>query len=89
MSNLERLQKEIELIKERNRRVEANKAWETSITRKVLIALLTYFFMVLTFSTMQSPQPWKNAIIPTAGFLLSTLSLSYFRNVWEKIMYKR
>jgi len=34
---------EIEKIKGRNRRVEADKAWETSLTRKILIAVLTYF----------------------------------------------
>lgn len=84
MSELETLQKEIDQIKELNRRVEANKAWETSTTRKVLIAVLTYVFMVLTFTTLQSPTPWKDAIIPTLGFLLSTFSLTYFRVIWEK-----
>ena len=37
------LEKEIKEIKERNKRVETDKAWETSWTRKICIALLTYF----------------------------------------------
>ena len=37
MNNIE---KEIELIKERNARVELDKKWETSWTRKICIAIL-------------------------------------------------
>ena len=40
------LEKEIELIKERNKRVETDKAWETSWTRKICIAVLTYLVVV-------------------------------------------
>ena len=43
------LEKEIELIKERNKRVEKDKAWETSMLRKVSIAILTYI-VVITYS---------------------------------------
>ena len=40
------LEKEIEEIKKRNIRVEKDKAWETSFTRKVCIAILTYIVVV-------------------------------------------
>lgn len=36
------IQKEINQIKERNKKVEADKAWETSLSRKILIAILIY-----------------------------------------------
>ena len=36
------LGKEIEKIKERNKRMEADKAWETSFTRRALISVATY-----------------------------------------------
>ena len=36
------LKKEIEEIKIRNKRVEKDKEWETSYTRKICIAILTY-----------------------------------------------
>jgi len=39
---LRNLEQEIQTIQQRNARVEVDKAWETSIFRKVSIALLTY-----------------------------------------------
>lgn len=43
---LERLEKEIEEIKNRNKRVELDKAWETSWTRRICICILTYLVVV-------------------------------------------
>jgi len=41
--------KEIKNIIKRNKKVEADKAWETSFSRKILIAVLTYIVIVLFF----------------------------------------
>jgi len=71
-------------IEKRNKKVELNKAWETSTTRKVLIAILTYFTIVLFFFTAQLPKPFINAIVPSIGFVLSTLSLPIFKKIWIK-----
>ena len=49
MENIEEIKKEIQEIKERNRKVEKDKAWETSWTRKILVAILTYIVVVLFF----------------------------------------
>ena len=38
---LKDLENEIENIKQRNKRVELDKAWETSWTRKICICILT------------------------------------------------
>ena len=76
------LQKEIESIKQRNKRVEADKAWEISWTRKILIAVLTYIVIVLFFLVADLPKPFLNPLVPTAGFILSTLTLSHFKKVW-------
>lgn len=81
--------KEIESIKERNARVEADKAWETSMTRKIIIAVLTYVVIVLFFLTANLPNPFVNALVPTAGFVLSTLSLPYFKKIWLKEFSKK
>ena len=35
------------MIKERNKRVELDKAWETSWTRKLCICILTYIVVVI------------------------------------------
>lgn len=78
--------KEIQKIKERNLRVEVDKAWETSYTRKIIIAILTYLVIVLFFISASVANPFLNAIVPTLGFILSTLSLPFFKKIWiEKI----
>ena len=81
--------KEIESIKQRNARVEADKAWETSVTRKIIITVLTYAVIVLFFITANLPNPFTNALVPTAAFVLSTLSLPYFKKWWLKKVYKK
>ena len=40
------LEEEIKKIQERNKRVELDKAWETSWTRKICICILTYIVVV-------------------------------------------
>lgn len=76
------IEKEIEELKLRNRRVEADKAWETSWTRRLLIVAMTYAVVVLFFFCAGIPDPFVNAIVPVIGFTLSTLSLSFFKEKW-------
>ena len=38
MTNLKKIEMEIEKIKQRNKKVEADKSWETSFTRKTWFA---------------------------------------------------
>ncbi len=71
-------------IEERNRRVETDKAWETSWTRRLAIALITYVAVGLMLTLIHADNPWLGAIIPVLGFLLSTLSLPVIKNVWVK-----
>jgi preprotein translocase subunit SecF len=81
------LAKEIEQLKQRNARVEADKAWETSLFRKVLIAILTYAVAVLLFLFLKSQRPFLDALVPTIGFILSTLSVSMLKRYWIKSVY--
>lgn len=83
------IQKEIEKIQLRNKNVEADKAWETSLSRKVIIAVLTYIVIVLFFYFAGFDKPFINAIVPTLWFLLSTLSMWIFKKTWIKNIYKR
>lgn len=79
------LEKEIELIKERNKRVETDKAWETSWTRKICIAVLTYLVVVAyNYGIVKIDNIFLSSLVLVMGFLLSTLSLKVIRNVWEK-----
>ena len=84
MDEIEQIKKDIREIKERNARVEMDKAWETSMARKLLVAILTYIVVVLFFFFAELPRPFLNAIVPTLGFVLSTLSISYFKKAWTK-----
>lgn len=77
-------EKEIKKIQERNKRVEQDKAWETSKTRKVSIAVLTYFVMVLVMYSLDMERPFISAIIPTLGFTLSTFSLDFIKAFWKR-----
>ena len=69
------VEKEIELIKERNKKVELDKAWETSWTRKICIAVLTYFIVVLySYIIKQFDNIWLSSFVPVLGFILSILN---------------
>jgi hypothetical protein len=81
---MENIEDEIKQIHERNKRVELDKAWETSFFRKIVIIVLTYFVVVLFFVFAGLPNPLVNAVVPTLGFILSTLSLSLFKKIWLK-----
>ena len=83
------IKKEIEAIKQRNKRVEADKAWEISLSRKILIAILTYIVIVIFFYFAGLPKPFVNSIVPTLAFVLSTLTLPYFKKLWLIYIYKK
>ncbi len=89
MSKAETLEKEIESLKQRNSRVEADKAWETSKARRFIVAILTYFVIVAFFFAAGLPKPFTNSIVPALAFVLSTLSLPFFRKVWIKYIYNK
>ena len=82
---MEELRKELEEIKLRNKRVELDKRWETSITRKICICILTYI-VVLIYSNMVNKvnNIFLSSLVPVIGFFLSTLSLRVIRKIWEK-----
>jgi len=88
MPTLEQLNQEIEIIKERNKKVEAEKAWETSLIRKILIFTLTYFVIVLFFHFADLPHPFLNSIVPALAFLISTLSVPIFKKLWLRYIKK-
>lgn len=82
---MKNLEKEIEEIKQRNKRVELDKKWETSGTRKICIGILTYVVVVIySYSISKISNIWLSSLVPVIGFGLSTLSLKAIRNIWEK-----
>lgn len=78
------LEERIAAIEARNKKVEQDKAWETSWTRRASIALLTYSVVVGYLFTINNDRPFINALVPPVGFVLSTLVLKNIRNHWQK-----
>jgi len=85
---VEALEKRIEKIEARNIKVERDKAWETSLTRRGLLILFTYLSIGIYLNVINVSNPWLNAIVPSIGFWLSTLTLPYIKNLWEKYVRK-
>ena len=83
------VKKELQKIIERNKKVEADKAWETSFTRKSIIALMTYLLIVLFLWIVKVPSPWLSALVPAIAFILSTLTLPFFKRWWLKYIHKK
>ena len=84
MVSVEKLEEEIKKIKERNRRVEADKGWETSWTRRIFIGVSTYLLISLFLVIIKAEKPFLSAIIPALAYLISTLSLGLLRSWWLK-----
>lgn len=76
------LQEEVEKIKERNQRVEADKGWETSKIRTAFIALVTFVlvFIFMEFSPGQAPLP--NALFAVIAYWISTETYGILKNWW-------
>jgi len=78
------MEKDILIIKARNKKVEGEKAWETSMFRKLLICLITYVVAGAIMYSIGVERFYLNAIIPVAGYFLSTLSIPVVKRWWIK-----
>jgi len=78
------LEERLDKIELRNLRVEQDKVWETSWTRRASIALLTYIVVVAYLHAIHNEKPLINGLVPVAGFLLSTSVLKTVRGIWQK-----
>ena len=83
------MEKRIEQIEQRNKRVEEDKAWETSFTRRLCIAILTYIVVVIySYTISKINNIFLSSLVPVIGFTLSTISLSGIRKYWSKKYHK-
>lgn len=74
--------KSIEDILKRNTRVELDKAWETSYTRRGMIVAITYIAACVFLKLTGNATPFINALVPVGGYLFSTLSLPIVKHWW-------
>ncbi len=87
--NLEELNQKVEKILERNKKVEQDKSWETSLFRRLFLAALTYIAVLLLLLIINAQYPLLAAMIPAAAYLIQQYSLPFLRNLWEKNFYKK
>ena len=78
------IERELEHIKERNQRVEADKAWETSLFRMFSIAVITYVVAAIFLYLIDVSSFLFGALVPAAGFILSVQSLPALKRRWVK-----
>ncbi len=79
-------EQEIQKIIERNKRVEADKAWETSLFRRLFLAITTFILAFLFLKIIKVENPFWGACVPAGAYLLQsqTKLLSPIRKIWEK-----
>ena len=76
------VEESIKAILERNARVEAEKAWEVSLTRRLFITVLIYLTAALLLWLTNQPQFALLSIVPAVGYFFSTLSLPWVKRWW-------
>ena len=84
LERIELLEQHVQQIMGRNYRVEKDKAWETSNLRVVSIACITYLTTSMVFWIIEVESFLLSALIPTVGYLLSTLTLPAIRGHWAR-----
>ena len=77
-----KLEEEIRALKDRNARVEAEKAWEVSGFRTMTIAAITYVVAAVILYSMGVKEFFLSAFVPTAGYILSIQSLPVIKKWW-------
>jgi len=83
-SRIQKLEKEIEEIKQRNLRVEGDKAWETSYFRVLLISGIIYVVAVKVLYFIGNNNYFLNALVPPLGYFISVQSLPFIKKWWIK-----
>jgi hypothetical protein len=83
------LAERLTVIEERNKRVEGDKAWEISWTRRFSVMALIYIVVAFYLRFVVHIDPWINALVPVLGFLVSTLTISLLKQRWLNRRLKR
>jgi len=76
------LEERLSSIEARNTNVELDKAWETSLMRRVLLTLFTYLALGLYMWAIDISRPFLNSIVPAVGFMISTFTMPWLKARW-------
>ena len=80
------LENEINNIKIRNKRVELDKKWETSWTRRICICILTYIVVVIySYIVKNYNNIFLSSIVPVIRIhIINIIFKSYKKNLGER-----
>jgi len=81
---IKKLEEEVEIIKARNRKVEADKSWEVSYFRIFLISAIIYVIAVKVLNFIGVEDYFSNALVPAIGYFISVQSLPFIKKWWIK-----
>jgi hypothetical protein len=81
---LETLESRITALEQRNKKVELDKAWETSASRRTAIIVVTYLVVLGFLFIIKNDKPFINAIVPSIGFFLSPMAVGWLKKFWIK-----
>lgn len=79
---MQNMEETLEAVLERNKRVEAEKAWEVSFTRRAFLAALTYVTAVLLLWLIGEERFLLLSFIPAISYVFSTLTLPWMKRIW-------
>lgn len=82
MADQQNLEERIAKLETRNQRVEGDKGWETSWTRRLSIMALIYLTIVFYLHFVIHINPWVNGLVPVIGYFISTLTIGLLKKRW-------
>lgn len=82
---MKELENKIQEIIARNKRVELDKRWETSSTRRLFLAILTFIAAYIFLQIIKVENAVYGAMVPTGAFLLQQMTISPLKKIWEKL----
>lgn len=82
MTEHQTLEERIAKLEIRNRRVESDKAWETSWARRGSLMILIYLTIIFYLRFVVHIDPWINGLVPVIGYFVSTLTIGFLKRRW-------
>jgi hypothetical protein len=84
---LEEIRKEVGELRARNVRVEREKAWETSWTRRLVITGMTWLGAWVWLLGLGVDHAALQALVPSGAYAVSTLSIPVLRRWWIRVRF--
>ncbi len=85
---LDDVRRDVLELQQRNARVELDKAWETSWTRRLVIAAAIWAGAWPWLVSLGVAHAARHALVPSVAYVVSTLSLPVVKRVWMHIRFR-